>query len=96
MMQWFKDWMKGPGNLAWDLGRFLALVAGLQMIAAQWWNMSLGLPIELGPTGLGGGLGLALGGIGALIYAKDKAGAEAKVATAIAECPPEPPKAKKK
>lgn len=84
-MNFIKDLFKGPGNLAWDLGRFMATGAGLAMIAGQAWNMALGLPIELGPTGLGGGLGALMAGQAALIFAKDKAGAEARVANAVAD-----------
>lgn len=98
-MKWFKDLLKGPGNLYWDLGRVLAFTAALMMLGGQAWNIWLGLPIELGPTGLGGGLAAVLGGMAALIFAKDKAGAEARLTTAFAhnveeECPPAKPKRK--
>jgi hypothetical protein len=41
----------------------------------------LGLPIELGPTGFGGGLAAVITASAALIYAKDKARAENIVAS---------------
>lgn len=77
------DLLKGPDNLHWDLGRILALVSSLAMVAGQVWNMLLGLPLELGPTGFGGGLAAVLGGAAALIYAKDRARAENTMATAV-------------
>lgn len=79
-MQFFKDLLKGPGNEAWDLGRILALLSALSMLGGELWNVSLGLPLELGPTGFGGGLAAVLGGAAALIYAKDRAKAENVVA----------------
>lgn len=90
-MKLIKDLFKGPGNLAWDLGRFVAFGAGLAMLAGQAWNIYLGLPVELGPTGLGGGLGAVMAGQAALIFAKDKAGAEARVAQAVAKTVGKPP-----
>lgn len=82
-MKFIIDLLKGPDNKAWDLGRILALVSSLSMIAGQVWNMLLGLPLELGPTGFGGGLAAVLGGAAALIYAKDRARAENQVAKAV-------------
>lgn len=76
----FVDLFKGPDNSYWDLGRIVAGLSVFTMIAGQIWNMLLGLPLELGPTGLGGGLAAVLGGAAALIYAKDKAKAENTVA----------------
>ena len=49
------DLFKGPNNEAWDLGRIVAGVGVLMMLGGQVWNILLGLPLELGPTGLGGG-----------------------------------------
>lgn len=100
-MKLIKDLFKNPGNLAWDLARFIATGGGLLMVAAQAWNMHLGLPIELGPTGLGGGLGAVMAGQAALIFAKDKAGAEARLTQAVThnieQEPPKPsPKAKRR
>lgn len=93
------DIFKGPGNQYWDLGRFVAFGAGAAMLAGQAWNIWLGLPIELGPTGLGGGLGAVMAGQAALILAKDKAGADARLtnatAAAIEKKVDEPAKAKK-
>ncbi len=90
-MKFIKDLFWGPGNLAADLGRIIAFGAAVMMLCAQIWNVRLGLPIDLGPGGLGGGLGVVMGGIGALIYAKDRAKSENTVAKAISDHPPEPP-----
>lgn len=87
-MKFLRDLLKGPDNLYWDLGRILALVSAVAMVAAAVWNTLLGLPIELGPTGLGGGLAAVLGGCAALIYAKDRAKSENTVAKAVSDCPP--------
>lgn len=79
------DLLKGPGNEAWDLGRIAVALGILVVISAAIWNMLLGLPIELGPTGLPGGMAAFYGGCAALIYAKDRAKAENTVAVAIKE-----------
>lgn len=94
-MKFIKDLLKGPGNIAWDLGRLGVAVGIVNMTAAVYWNISLGLPIELGPTGLLGGMGAFFTGCAALIYAKDRASAENKVAVAVAEATPAAPPAKK-
>lgn len=80
MFTFVEDLFKGPNNDYWDLGRILGAVGVTLMVIGQLWNIALGLPIELGPTGLGGGLGAVLAGVAALIYAKDRAKAENKVA----------------
>lgn len=90
------DLFRGPGNAYWDLGRFVAFGAGVCMLAGQVWNITLGLPIELGPTGLGGGLGAVMAGQAALIFAKDKAGADARLTQAVADNVADPPKGKAK
>jgi hypothetical protein len=77
------DLLKGPGNEHWDLGRILAALSVISTIAGAIWNVLLGLPLELGPTGFPGGLGVVLGGCAALIYAKDRAKAENTVAKAV-------------
>jgi hypothetical protein len=92
-MKLIKDLFYGPGNLAADLGRIVGALAVAMMLGGQVWNIMLGLPIELGPTGLGGGLAAVLGGAAALIYAKDRAKTENTVAKAM-DCPP-PAKGKK-
>lgn len=84
MIGFIRDLFKGPGNGFWDLGRIVAFGAGIAMLAGQAWNIWLGLPIELGPTGLGGGLGAVMAGQAALILAKDKAGADARLTMAVA------------
>lgn len=88
-MKFLRDLLAGPENKFWDLGRILAMISSLAMIAGAVWNVLLGLPLELGPTGFGGGLAAVLGGCAALIYAKDRARAETTVAKAIEACPPE-------
>lgn len=87
-MKFLRDLFMNVGNANWDLGRIGAAFAVLMMFAAAVWNVLLGLPIELGPTGLGGGLAAVLGGAAAWIYAKDRARAENTVAKAIEACPP--------
>lgn len=77
------DLFKGPGNEHWDLGRIVAGFAIFITFLGAVWNVLLGLPLELGPTGFPGGLALVLGGAAALIYAKDRAKAENTVAKAI-------------
>ena len=84
MIKFLKDLLKGPGNLYWDLGRWLALVSALMMLGGQAWNIWLGLPIELGPAGLGGGLAAVLGGCAAFVWAKDRSGSEARLTMAVA------------
>jgi hypothetical protein len=86
-MKLLKDLFMGVGNQAWDLGRIIAAAGIAMMLGGQVWNILLGLPVELGPTGLGGGLGLVLTGAAAMIYAKDRAKAETTVAQAM-DCPP--------
>lgn len=95
MTKFLKDLFYGPGNEAADIGRIGGGLAVLAMFTAAGWNVWLGLPIELGPTGFGGGLAAVLGGAAAWIYAKDHAKAENTVAKAMQDCP-EPPKAKAK
>lgn len=90
-MKFLRDLLAGPGNEHWDLGRILAFFSSLTMIAGAVWNVALGLPLELGPTGLGGGFAAVLGGCAALIYAKDRAQSETIAAKAL---DPEEPKRK--
>ncbi len=92
MMKMLRDLFMGVGNSAWDLGRIVGAVGILMMLSGQAWNVLLGLPIDLGPAGLGGGLAAVLGGSAALIYAKDRAKSENTVAKAMEACPPEPAK----
>lgn len=73
MKQFFQDLLKGPGNLYWDLGRIAVGTGVLLMIHGVVWDTYLGQPIELGPTGLLGGMGAFFTGCAALIYAKDRA-----------------------
>lgn len=72
-MKWFKDLLKGPGNAYWDLARVIVALSSLAMLAGAGWNVWLGLPIDLGPDGLGGGISAVLIAAAGLIYAKDKA-----------------------
>lgn len=82
-MKFFIDLLKGPDNEYWDLGRILAALSMLATVLGAVWNVLLGLPLELGPTGFPGGLGVVLTGCAALIYAKDRAKAENTVAKAV-------------
>lgn len=89
-MKFLRDLFMGVGNQNWDIGRIGGGLAVLAMFAAAGWNVALGLPLELGPTGFGGGLAAVLGGAAAWIYAKDRAKAENTVAKAIQDNPPPP------
>jgi hypothetical protein len=89
-MKILKDLFYGPGNTAADLGRIIGAVGVLMMLGGQVWNVLLGLPLELGPTGLGGGLAAVIGAAAALVYAKDRARAENTVAKAVSEATPAP------
>jgi hypothetical protein len=91
-MKFLRDLFMNVGNANWDLGRIVGAIGIAMMLGGQAWNIALGLPIELGPTGLGGGLAAVLGGAAALIYAKDRAKSETAIAKAIEHCPPEPTK----
>lgn len=90
-MKFLRDLFMGVGNANWDIGRIGGGLAVLAMFAAAGWNVSLGLPIELGPTGFGGGLAAVLGGAAAWIYAKDRAKAENTVAQAVSDATPSAP-----
>jgi hypothetical protein len=87
-MKWLKDLFYGPDNQALELGRVIAFFATFSMLLGALWNVLLGLPLELGPTGLGGGLAAVLGGAAALIYAKDRAKSERTVANAVSDATP--------
>jgi hypothetical protein len=91
-MKLLRDLFFGPENQFLDLGRILAFGSALAMIAGAVWNVLLGLPLELGPTGFGGGLAAVLGGCAALIYAKDRARSENTVAKVAQFCAPAAPK----
>lgn len=94
-MNLLRDLFAGPGNANWDLGRIVGAVGVLMMLSGQVWNILLGLPVELGPTGLGGGLAAVIGAAAALIYAKDRAKTEAGVGKAVEQSMPEAPPPKK-
>lgn len=82
-MKLLVDLFKGPDNQYWDLGRVVAFLAPTSLVASAIWNVMLGLPIDLGPTGFAGGLAAVVTACAALIYAKDRARAENTVAGAI-------------
>lgn len=66
-----RDLFMGPNNAYWDLGRILSFAAGAAMLAAQAWNIRLGIPIDL--AALGTGFGAILVGAAGLIFVKDRA-----------------------
>lgn len=72
-MKFIADLLKGPSNAYWDLGRIVALFAALSMLAGALHNVRLGLALDLGPAGFGGGLAAVIAACAGLIYAKDKA-----------------------
>jgi hypothetical protein len=88
MKKFLKGLFYGPGNLDPDIGRIVGTLAVFSMFIAAGWNVSLGLPIELGPAGFGGGLAAVCTGVAAWIYAKDRAKAENAVAKAVVDNPP--------
>lgn len=88
MKKFLKGLFYGPGNLDPDIGRIGGALAILAMFLAAGWNVSLGLPIELGPTGFGGGLAAVCTAVGAWIYVKDRAKAENIVAKAVSDATP--------
>lgn len=88
MKKFLKGLFYGPGNLDPDIGRIVGTLAVFSMFAGAGWNISLGLPIELGPTGFGGGLAAVCTGVAAWIYAKDRAKAENTVAKAVVSAAP--------
>jgi hypothetical protein len=51
-----KDLFYGVGNNHLDHGRVAAFLCLCSLLWATAWNMHLRQPIDLGPTGLGGGL----------------------------------------
>jgi hypothetical protein len=61
-----KDLFYGVGNNHLDHGRVAAFICLATLIAATAYNMRLRQPIDLGPGGLGGGLGAVL--TAAVIY----------------------------
>lgn len=64
------DLFKGPGNHYWDLGRIISALAVLMMLGGQAWNMHLKQPVDLGPSGLGGGIAAVVGACAAFLAAK--------------------------
>lgn len=93
MKRFLRGLFYGPGNTDPDIGRIGGSLAILSMFLGAGWNVSLGLPLELGPAGFGGGLAAVCTAVGAWIYVKDRAKAENTVAKAVAEGAP--PTAKK-
>ncbi|HYC66039.1 MAG TPA: hypothetical protein VEC14_15015 [Reyranellaceae bacterium] len=65
-----EDLLKGPGNVYWDTGRCLAVLGAAMMLGGQIWNVKLKQPIDLGPAGLGGGLGAFLTAAAVFLAAK--------------------------
>lgn len=63
-----KDLLYGPGNDHLDIGRVTALVALVSLIGATVANIRMHQAIDLGPGGLGGGLGAVLTAAVVYIY----------------------------
>lgn len=91
-MKFIRDLFMGVGNQNWDIGRIGGALAVLSMMAAEVWNITLGLPIDLDKFGVG--MAAVLGGAAAWIYAKDRAKAENVVAQAVSDATPTAPPAK--
>lgn len=68
-----QDLFYGPDNGGLDLGRVIVAFFGALMGLGTLWNIHLGKELDLGPGGLGGGIGAVLGAGAALIAAKDRA-----------------------
>lgn len=70
------DLLAGPGNLYWDLARGIVTFFSTLIASGIMWNLYIairqGQQIDLGPTGLSGGLALYLPAAAALILAKDR------------------------
>jgi hypothetical protein len=64
------DLFKGPGNHYWDLARIIATLAVLAEVGGQAWNIHLHKEIDLGPSGLGGGLASILTAAAVFLAAK--------------------------
>jgi len=73
MPKLIRDLLMGPGNRWWCAGRFWSGLAFLAVFAAAAWNAALGKEIDLGPSGLPGGLAALAAAVAAFIFAKDRA-----------------------
>lgn len=60
-MNLFKDIFYDAKNEHFDWGRLMGLVAIASVLAAAWGNYHHGQTIDVGPTGLPGGLATILG-----------------------------------
>lgn len=70
-----KDLLYDPGNNHLDNGRLMAFVATAALLAGEIHNILLKQPIDLGPGGLGGGLGAVL--TAAVVYViKDRSSSQ--------------------
>lgn len=78
-MTLLRDLFAGPGNAAWDLGRFMAAGSFVSLIAAQTHALIIGQTFD--PLEFGGALAALLTGAGALISLKDRAAAKVEGAT---------------
>ena len=58
-----KDLLYDPGNNHLDAGRVAGWVAMIGVLSGVVWNIHLGKEIDLGVTGLPGGLGALLGAL---------------------------------
>lgn len=70
MIKLLRDLFMGPGNQAWDLGRFMACGGFLSLVGAQFHALYLGQTLDV--FQFGGAIAAVLGGAGALIALKDK------------------------
>lgn len=70
MLNVLRDLLKGPGNIAWDLGRCMACTGLLSLIGAQFHALAIGQTLDV--LQFGGAIAAVLGGAGALIALKDK------------------------
>lgn len=75
MKEVLRGWFKGPGNAAYEAGRFLWFISVLAGIGYAGWKLALTKEFSIVEFGIGMGSLLAAGGWG--VGAKDKASASA-------------------
>lgn len=80
-----KDLFYGTDNLGADLARILAFAAVVGELYAAYHNMKLGKEVDLGPSGLGGGMAAILTAAAAYLAAKAWSKKKSRESAAIAQ-----------
>ncbi len=70
-MKLLRDLFMGPGNTAWDLGRFMAAGSFVSLVGVQIHALIIGQTLDV--LQFGTALAAVLGGAGAFIAMKDRA-----------------------